>query len=281
MISPFSKFPKLCLVAIALFSSSSYAEQRIISAGSAVTEIIEELGASDKLVAIDVTSAQPEGKELPVVGYHRQLSAEGLLALTPSHLIGSDAMGPATTLTVLKNSGVEVDQVNSDSSVQGLYQRIDELSELTGTQSNAQALKAKVTQQVDDLNANQPKGTPLKALFLIIHEGRPSNVAGDKTTPNALIELAGAVNPAKAKLESYKPLSNESLIEMQPDVILVSGRSTLDNLSTLLDTLPVLAATPAGKNKRFISIDGKALVGGLGLKTLSEAQRLNKLLYPN
>jgi iron complex transport system substrate-binding protein len=42
--------------------------------------------------------------------------------------------------------------------------------------------------------------------------------------------------------------------------------------------MPMLAATPAGQNKRIIQIDGRALVGGLGLKSLSEAERLSALL---
>ncbi|MDW3124761.1 hemin ABC transporter substrate-binding protein, partial [Vibrio sp. 1974] len=48
----------------------------------------------------------------------------------------------------------------------------------------------------------------------------------------------------------------------------------------ILKAMPLLAATPAGQAKNIITIDGHALVGGLGLKSLSEAKRLNTLLYP-
>ncbi|MEF1214692.1 ABC transporter substrate-binding protein, partial [Vibrio alginolyticus] len=77
-------------------------------------------------------------------------------------------------------------------------------------------------------------------------------------------------------------LSTEAMVEMQPDVILVSGRSyeTLGGADAILKAMPLLAATPAGKNKDIITIDGHALVGGLGLKSLAEAKRLNALLYP-
>ncbi|MCW0469342.1 ABC transporter substrate-binding protein [Vibrio chagasii] len=64
-----------------------------------------------------------------------------------------------------------------------------------------------------------------KVLFLLLHEGRPANVAGGETSPNAIIELAGGINPAASKPYILQPLSMESLVEMQPDVILVSGRS--------------------------------------------------------
>ncbi|WP_213902787.1 ABC transporter substrate-binding protein, partial [Vibrio crassostreae] len=102
------------------------------------------------------------------------------------------------------------------------------------------------------------------------------------TSPNAIIELAGGVNPAAQSLTSYKPLSMESLVEMQPDVILVSGRSyqKMGGADAILKSLPMLAATPAGMNKQIITVNGSALVGGLGLESLSEAKRLNALIYP-
>ncbi|MDD1829549.1 ABC transporter substrate-binding protein, partial [Photobacterium sp. ZSDE20] len=69
-------------------------QPRIISAGSAVTELVLALGAEEQLVGIDVTSRFPQSDNLPKIGYHRNLSAEGLLALEPTTLIGSDEMGP-------------------------------------------------------------------------------------------------------------------------------------------------------------------------------------------
>ncbi|WP_086984323.1 heme/hemin ABC transporter substrate-binding protein [Vibrio aphrogenes] len=264
-----------------LVSPFSMAQERIISAGSAVTEIVEALEASDQLVAIDVTSVQPQGKTLPVVGYHRQLSAEGLIALHPTLLIGSDEMGPDATLKTLQQADINVAVVNNESSVTGLDKRIDEIAALTGTQDKAAAIKQQVHQQVTALSSVKPT-TPKKVLFLLIHEGRPANVAGNNTTPDALIQLIGAINPAAEHLESYKPISVESMVAMQPDIILVSGRSyqELGGPQAVLKKMPLLAATPAGQSLSILPIDGKALVGGLGLMTLSEAHRVQALIYP-
>ncbi|MGI2921106.1 heme/hemin ABC transporter substrate-binding protein [Vibrio diabolicus] len=266
-----------------LFANETPSSERVVSAGSAVTELLLELDAKDSLVAIDVTSQLPKGMELPKVGYHRSLSAEGLLALRPTKVIGSDEMGPKTALNQLKSAGVDVEIVNTDANVEGLYQRIDQIANLMNRQAKAEDLKQDVKAQVQALNANQPaQAQKKKVLFLLIHEGRPANVAGSETTPDAIIQLAGGQNPAADQLSSYKPLSTEAMVEMQPDVILVSGRSyeTLGGADAILKAMPLLAATPAGMNKNIITIDGHALVGGLGLKSLAEAERLNALLYP-
>ncbi|KIE21817.1 hemin receptor [Vibrio sinaloensis] len=269
------------VAALSLTFCATYtnASERIISAGSAVTEIIFALEQQDKLVAVDVTSAIPKDLELPKIGYHRRLSAEGLLALGVNRLIGSDEMGPDTTLAQLKSAGVKVDVVNTKATPTGLLERIDEIALITGAEQQAEKLKRQVNQQIETLEANQPE-VGKKVLFLLIHEGRPANVAGKDTTPNAIIELAGGINPAAEQLNSYKPMSTEAMVEMQPDVILVSGRSydKMGGAEQILSKMPLLAATPAGKNKRIIKVDGHALVGGLGLKSLSEAERLSKLL---
>lgn len=269
----------LTALAMTFAASNTLAGERIISAGAAVTELIIALEQQDKLVAVDVTSQLPSDLALPKIGYHRQLSAEGLLALGADQLIGSDEMGPDAALAQLKSAGVSVDIVNTKATAAGLLERIDEIAELTDAQPQAAALKVQVKNQLQSLS-QQPQADAKKILFLLIHEGRPANVAGKDTTPNAIIELAGGINPAAEKLTSYKPLSTEAMVEMQPDIILVSGRSydKLGGADEILKRMPMLAATPAGQNKQFITIDGHALVGGLGLQSLAEAQRIRQLI---
>ncbi len=268
-------------LSLSVLASSALANEKIISAGSAVTELIFALEQQDSLVAIDVTSEAPASMALPTIGYHRRLSAEGLLALGANRLIGSDEMGPATTLSQLESAGVEVNIVNTKPTPEGLMERIDEIATITQSEVQAATLKQEVSQKLDTLKQNkQAQSQAKKVLFLLIHEGRPANVAGRDTTPNAIIDLAGGVNPAAESISSYKPLSTEAMVEMQPDIILVSGRSynKLGGADEILKQMPLLAATPAGKNKNFILIDGHALVGGLGLKSISEAERLSQLL---
>ncbi|ENO1847585.1 ABC transporter substrate-binding protein [Vibrio vulnificus] len=269
------------LLSTALSMPLQAAQERIISAGSAVTELILALHAEQSLIAVDVTSQLPDGQQLPKIGYHRRLSAEGLLALSPTKLIGSDEMGPAPVLQQLKSTGVDIEVVNTQANVDGLKARIDQIAAILNKPQEAQQLKSLVDQQVQSLKANQPTNQKKKVLFLLIHEGRAANVAGTDTTPDTIINLAGAINPAADKITAYKPLSSESMVEMQPDVILVSGRSfeKLGGPDAIIKMMPLLAATPAGQNKQIMTIDGAALVGGLGLKSLAEAKRLNQLLY--
>ncbi|MGL4505053.1 MAG: ABC transporter substrate-binding protein, partial [Aeromonas sobria] len=125
------------------------------------------------------------------------------------------------------------------------------------------------------LAAQAKQNKPLKVVFLLLHKGQPTSIAGGDTTASALVSLAGGINPV-AELRNYKPISAESLIEMQPDLVLVSGRDWQQYVdpAKVLAEVPALAATPAGKRNAIHAIDGHALQGGLSLNSLQQANQI-------
>ncbi len=79
--------------------------QRWVSAGGSLSEWVVALGGESKLVGVDTTSQHPQAlKQLPSVGYQRQLAAEGVLALRPDILIGTEEMGPPPVLKQLEGA---------------------------------------------------------------------------------------------------------------------------------------------------------------------------------
>lgn len=269
-------------------SFNSYAQQeRIISAGSNITELFFALGAEDALVAVDLTSRHyAEKADLPQVGYHRQLSAEGLMSLNPTRLIGSEDMGPESTVSLLKASQVDVVIMPAGNSISVLNERIDIIAEITGHQQKAAQLKEEVKQSVAQLESAQEKMTEAskpKVLYLMLSKDRPANVAGKNTSIDEIIKLSGAKNPASELIESYKPLSYEAIINMQPEYILVSERAleSFGSIEKIIKDLPLLAATPAGKNGQIIAVPGTALIGGFGLQSLELAQKLQQQFKTN
>ncbi|EGU45511.1 ABC-type hemin transport system periplasmic component [Vibrio ichthyoenteri ATCC 700023] len=280
---------KTLLLAFGLLVTSSsivaqdQPQNRIISAGSSITELLIALGAQDQLVALDVTSKKYNRDEkLPLVGYHRQLSAEGLMALSPTHLIGSHEMGPESTLTLLKNGGINVETVPSGDTEHDLFKRIDQIAAITGTQDNAVALKASLQSQLEAMQTRTTDSKP-NVLFAMLSKGRPATIAGDQTTIDVIVNLAGGNNPAKEKMNSYKPLSQEAIVEMQPDYLLVTKRAwqALGGNEGILKEFPLLLATPAGSQNRIIAVNGSAIIGGLGIESLQLADELFQQLHPS
>jgi iron complex transport system substrate-binding protein len=265
-----------------LLSFGSVAGERIISAGAGVTELLIALGKQDDLVAVDLTSRDPAVSKLPVVGYHRQLSAEGLLSLAPDTLIGSSEMGPQSTLDLLSQSGVEVMVLPTEITTESLLDTITLLGDKLDRKSQAKQLATKLERDINQLEANQRKiKTAKKMLFLLLNDKGTYTAAGSNTTAHSVMTLAGAVNPA-AELNSYQALSAEAFLAMAPESILVSGRNwkKYQDVDALITAMPLLAQTPAGRNKAIYVIDASALIGGLGLNSIEQAKQLQRKLYP-
>src|ERR1043166_9122488 len=75
--------------------SSNATAERVVVISPINNEIIWALGAQDKVVGVDLSSTYPpEIKNVQTVGYHRALSAEGILSLHPTAVIHDNNIGP-------------------------------------------------------------------------------------------------------------------------------------------------------------------------------------------
>ncbi|MFL9592608.1 hemin ABC transporter substrate-binding protein [Aeromonas schubertii] len=263
---------RLLLLFPLLTTSALQGAERIVSIGPATTELLQALGAETEIVATDVSS---QGLTVPRVGYHRALAAEGILSMAPTRVIGSDEMGPPSTLAQLSRAGVKVEVLATAPTLENLRLRIDTLASLLGAEARGKELKARIADEVDALARQTKRQHPPRVALLLLHKGQPLSLAGGDTTADALIALAGGENLGKGS-SGYKPLSAEALIQMQPDLVLVSGRDwqAYRDPATVLAEVPALASTPAGQHGRLHAVDGHALQGGLSLSSLAQARHI-------
>lgn len=263
---------RLLLLFPLLTTSALQGAERIVSIGPATTELLQALGAETEIIATDVSS---QGLTVPRVGYHRALAAEGILSMAPTRVIGSDEMGPPSTLEQLSRAGVKVEVLATAPTLENLRLRIDTLASLLGAEARGKELKARIADEVDALARQTKRQHPPRVALLLLHKGQPLSLAGGDTTADALIALAGGENLGKGS-SGYKPLSAEALIQMQPDLVLVSGRDwqAYRDPATVLAEVPALASTPAGQHGRLHAVDGHALQGGLSLSSLAQARHI-------
>lgn len=267
---------------------STESEIRLVSAGTGVTELVLALDAGNELVAIDSTSYVPEGlAHVAKLGYHRMLSAEGIIALSPTLVVGSDVMGPETTLNVLKQANIQVVQLPATNDEPQLMSNVDTLGQLLNRPDNAIKLKQDLHQQLQSLADKKQQisdaGAQPKILFMLLQEGRGARVGGKGTAADTIIALSGAQNIAE--FDGYKSMSQEGILSLQPDIILLSKRSDKPTEQTnaqiaqeLIKEMPLLAHTPAGKNGHIQTLAPQALLGGLGISAISAADTLASTL---
>jgi len=197
---------------------------RLVTIGGAATEIVFALGAGASVVGVDQSSQYPERvRDLPSVGYVRAISAEGVLALEPDLVVATSALAPENARRQIEAVGVELLIVPDPHSPETLYTAIEQIGKRLGKVREAAEETAKLRaamRKQSELNS-----TP-KVLFLMRSPGQDSLVAaGIGTKAEAAIELAGGRNVVDSH-RSYRPISTESLVVLQPDIILVGVAET-------------------------------------------------------
>lgn len=68
-----------------------------------------------------------------------------------------------------------------------LNQRIDTLATLLKDPAAGTRLKAEIRAQSEQLAAQAKQNKPLKVVFLLLHKGQPTSIAGGNTTASALL----------------------------------------------------------------------------------------------
>ncbi|UPG90592.1 hemin ABC transporter substrate-binding protein [Luteibacter aegosomaticola] len=262
-------------VALPCVAAVATAATRVVSLGGDVTEIVYAIHAQDELAARDSTSTWPEAaKALPDVGYVRQLSAEGVLALRPDLILATHDAGPPTAIEQIRSAGVRIETLPASRTPEDIEAKIRRIGELTAHTKDADALATDVATRFNALAkavAAMPHH-PRVVFLMSTGQGSPM-AAGHDTAADRAIALAGGVN-AVADVPGYKAVSPEALVAMKPDVILLmkEREDAVGGVAGVL-AMPGVGDTPAGKSKRIDFVEGQALLG-FGPRTAENAAAL-------
>jgi iron complex transport system substrate-binding protein len=280
---------RVCALCFGLLAShhvaASELPQRWVSAGGALSEWISALGGESKLVGVDTTSQHPESlKALPSIGYLRQLSAEGVLSLRPQILVGTEEMGPPPVLSQIRSAGVQVELFSAQPDLPTLQNNLQHLGRLLGAEDRAVQLLATYQQALEQQKIRVTRAQLTQpspgVLMLLGHAGGKPLIAGKDTAADWLLQRAGGHNLATHS--GYKPFSNESLVSLDPDVLVFADRALSGDAAraALFRENPILASTRAARGGRVIELDPTLLVGGLGPRQPKSLKKLSDGFYP-
>lgn len=261
----------------AVFSDAS----RIVSIGGSITEIVYALGEERHLVARDSTSSYPEeAQKLPDVGYMRALSPEGVLSVNPSGILALQGSGPKEAVDVLKKSSVPFIEVPDRFNHEGILEKIRIVGKALGVEVKAEKLAAETDAK---LTAAEKQTASIKerkrVLFVLSTQGGKILAAGGDTAADGIIRLAGAVNAVEG-FSGYKGMTDEAIVSAKPDVILTMKGGGPPISEDELFANPAVASTPAGTNRKMVSMWGGYLLG-FGPRTAEAIHDLAVELYGN
>ncbi len=241
--------------------------ERIVSLNGDITEIIFALGLGQYVVGVDTSATYPpeEVAQRTNIGYQRRLNAEGILALQPTLIIGGATAGPPEAIEQLRAANIPV-ALNIDSlTLEAPMQKIRFVAQALGVPGRGEALAKQVESEIAAAQARLAGvgSDKPRVLFLYLRGTDVQQVAGSHTAIDAMIVAAGGINAAaEAGIEDYKPLSPETVVAAQPNVLLLldAGLESVGGIDGLLE-VQGLADTPAGAQRHIVALDDLYLLG--------------------
>jgi iron complex transport system substrate-binding protein len=255
--------------------------QRLVSLSKQYSEIIFALGAEKDLIAVDLSSTYPPGiKSLPTVGYHRALSAEGIISVKPTLILHDNNVGPEHVMRQLEQLKIpmKVFEAKGDD-VPSAKQLVAEMGAWFHQEARARSLNEK-------LDADMAKATrvswTVKPKVMVIHFGRAMNVYLTMTRASIagrMIEWAGGEMAVQGE-RGMVQLSPEVVAQADPDVLLLTdfGYDRLGTKDAVAGALPGVATTRAVKAGRVYRVEEHDLVY-IGPRTGENVLKLQELIH--
>ena len=274
----------LALVPLACSGRTESESTRVVGVSKQINEYLYEIGAESVLVARDLTSIYPAAlRSLPSVGYHRALSAEGIISMRPTMLLTDGNLGPDAVVEQVRKVGVPVVILTPGSTVDSAQALMAELGTRFGRAKAADSVIAAWKRGMSEALADSARwaGAP-KPRVLVMHFGQLNNsylALKRGSAADRIITWAGGVN-AVDSVGGMMRLTPELIARAAPDVIIATDVG-FDRVGSAekFAALPGVALTPAAKTGRVHRVD-ETEVMYFGPRTPASIRKVAGWLHP-
>jgi iron complex transport system substrate-binding protein len=250
------------------------APQHIASLSPAATEILFAIGAGDQVAAVDKFSNYP-----PEAATRQQLDAfqpsvEAIAGAQPDlALVFYD---PGNLVDGLSRAGVTVFYLETPTSVNGVLEQMRLLGEATGHAQESAELALSIRQRIaaiENTLAGVEQGPRLfHEVDNQLYTVAPSSFVG------SLYTVLKVQNIAAGAVDAYPQLSQEAIIEADPEVIVLADVASGESPETV-KARPGWGGISAVKNDRIYSIDPD-IVSRPGPRLVDALEALARAIYP-
>ncbi len=199
---------------------------RIVSTSPGITEVLFALGLGDRVVGVSTYCRYPDATQsLPKVGTFLRPNTEIIARLRPDlAIVGRGGSDIPRQLAVV---GVRSLTVQHAQTLNDVYSMIRALGRAAGVDARAEALVGEIAGRLDRVGA--AARVPARRKVLIIVGRSPGSLTdlvavGRDSFLDELATLAGGLNVlSDPALPSYPRISMETVIRLDPDVIVDAG----------------------------------------------------------
>jgi iron complex transport system substrate-binding protein len=229
--------------------------ERIVSLVPSATEMLFAIGAGDQVEAADSFSNHPEAAPTTDLSAYEP-NIEAISAYEPD-LVVVDGTNP-DLISGLETLEIDVHETPAPATLDGTYEQIEELGDLTGHEDEAADLVADMQADIEELVAGLPEREEPLSYY---HElDTQLFTVTSQTFIGELYALAGLANiadPADADGQSggYPQISTELLVDADPDLIFLADTKCCDQTAESFGQRPGFATLQAVTEGSVIELD--------------------------
>ncbi len=232
---------------------------KMVSLVPSVTQVIDDLGRKDQLVAVDTQSPAmtKDIDELPQIDM-MAVDAETLISLNPQVIYVSDISlhGSENVWSQVKDAGITVVNIPTSNTIEDIALDVQFIADTLQEHEKGQELVDTMNKEIDEIKEIGATITDKKKVLFEISALPEIYSFGKGVYLNEMIELVGAEN-VLADQESWIPVTEEAAIASKPDVILTNVNYLDDAVQEILDR-ESWKDVPAVKNEAVFYIDNAA-----------------------
>ncbi|WP_309090022.1 ABC transporter substrate-binding protein [Domibacillus sp.] len=257
------------------------APKRIVTLAPSNTEIVYELGLGEEVVGVSDNDTYPEDvKNKEKVG-GMEFNVEKIISLKPDLVLAHDSAGAAaeTGIQQLRDAGIDVLVINNAASIDEMYQSFELIGEATGTTAEAETEVKELKAGFADLEekAASIKEENEKSVFF---EVDPTlYTAGNGTFLNEIFDMLH-INNTMADQEGWPQVTEEAVIEKNPDVILLNYGGYVENAVNGVLKREGWSNVNAVKNKEVFEVNAD-LTSRTGPRLVEGAEAIAEAVYPD
>jgi len=253
------------------------------------SRIVYDLGLGDRVVGRDVSSAFDGIEDKPLVTQNgHDLNAEAILELAPTVIITDTSLGPWDVVLQMRDAGIPVVVVDAKRNLDTVGTLIHEVADALGVPDQGDALARRTDKEIKakaaEIAAVVPKEVADRPRIVFLYVRGQAGIYylfGKGSGADSLIDSIGGVDVAsEIGWKGMKPINDEGLVKAAPDVILMmtKGLESVGGVDGLLEKLPAVAQTPAGKHRRIVDMDDTEILG-FGPETANVLDAVTRAVY--
>lgn len=251
--------------------------ERVVSVLPSNTEIAFALGLDEEIVGVTELDNYPEeASEKETVGDF-QINVEKVISLEPDVVLADESVDE-NALEQLRDSDINVLVVKTATDFDEVYDAIHLIAEVTDTTEEADKIETDMEEKLASIEEKVADIEEPKSVYVEISPSPETFTAGKNTFINTILEKINAENSA-GDLEGWPEVNEEAVIKMNPDVILTTYGSYVDDPVKEVTSRKGWEDITAIEDEQIFDVN-EDLVSRPGPRLVEGAEELAKAIYP-